>query len=143
MRKLLLALALLACLSQHAAAQAAFDKGYSTWTAVGVFCTTGTAVQLNATRQIPGFIIGGYRVNNLDGADSVHLGHDQSVSTHTATAAALARHGERLASGGSITYELGLNQDLADQPDVELWCRAVDAAGAAAVLLNFVTFGYK
>ena len=129
--------------ADRAWSQAAFDKGYSTWTVVGVFCTTGTRVQLNATRQLPGFLIGGYRVNNLDGADTLYVGHDRSVSTNTASAIALARLGERVVSGGSATYELGLNQDLADQPDVELWCMAVDAAGAAAALVNLVTFGYK
>lgn len=124
-------------------AQSAWDKGYSTWTAIGIFCTTGTSVQLNATRQLIGFNIGGYRINNLDGADAVYVGNAPSVSTFSATAVALAQLGERIASGGSTTYELGLNPDLADQPDVELWCRAVDAAGTASALLNLVSFGYR
>lgn len=143
MKKLLLTVGLLAAVSGTSHAQSAWDKGYSTWTVVGVICTTGTAVQLNATRQIIGFTIGGYRINNLDSADAVYIGHDLNVSTHSATTVAMNRLGERVNSGSSVSYEIGHNPDLSDQPDVEVWCRAVDAAGAGAVLLNLVTFGYK
>ena len=141
MKKLLVFVLLLT--ATRANAQSAWDKGYSTWTAVGIYCTTGTSVQVNATRQIIGFNIGGYRINNLDSADSVYIGSDISVSTDTSSAVKLARLGERVSSGGSVSYELGMNAELANQPDVELWCLAVDAAGTASALVNLITFGFK
>ena len=144
MKKLLLLLTLLLPrAAQAASGQSVFIKGDSTFTATAVYCTTGTSVQLNSTRQIIGFIPSRYTIRNNDGADTVNIGHDVSVSTFTDNATVLARYGYPLTSASTVTWELGINPDLANQPDVEIWCRAVDAGGAASVLISLVSFGYK
>lgn len=150
MRKTPLALGLsLFCLmlfnseAEAVSGEAVYDKGYSTFTATAIACTTGTTVQLNATRQLIGFNVAEYRLQNTDGADSVYIGQTPSVSSFTVPAVAMAAFGEPLSSGSNRTWLVGSNPALADQPDVELWCIAADAAGAAAVIMSVVSFGYR
>lgn len=142
MKKLLLTLGLLLLGGGAANAQDVYDKGYSTFTAAGVFCTTGTSVQLNiSTRAVPGFNIGGYRIINLDSADAVYIGQSASVSTTSTRAIDLAVLGERISAAGSSTFAVGRHPDTA--APVGIWCMAADAAGAASALLNIVSFGYR
>jgi len=142
MRKVLLLLALLPA-TAYADKGAAWDRGYSTFTVTGVYCTTGTSVQLNATRQVAGFIPALYVLYNNDGADTAYIGHDVSVSTFTDNAAVRARRGYPLAAAIAREFKVSVNPDIADQGAIQLWCRAVDAAGASAVFITLMTFGYR
>lgn len=145
MRKFLLfaALFLAAPVVTKAQSGVVWDKGYSTFTVTGVYCTTGTAVQLNGTRQVQGFVPALYVLDNNDSADTAYIGHDVSVSTFTDNAAVLARRGFPLRTAAQREFKVGLNPQLTDQPDVELWCKAADAGGAAAVLISLMTFGWR
>jgi len=114
-----------------------YDQGFTTWTVVGVTCSTGTAIQLNSTDQLPGFLIGGYRVQNQDPADAVWLGANSSVSTDTASGFL----GEKLVADGNTPLTLGKGRED-NRPLVPLWCKAADAAGAAGARLSLAIFGY-
>ena len=144
MKKFLLALLMFAAGDVCAqSGQAVYDKAYSTFTVVGVMCTTGTSVQLNSTRRVAGFTIAEYRLYNADSADSVYIGGNVAVTTFTSSAAGLANFGETLATAVSRSWRVGINPDVADQAANPIWCRAADAGGAAAVALSLTTFGYK
>lgn len=121
-------------------AEAVFDVGYSTGLPIGVICTTGTVVQINATRPT-GFTgkVVGYRVQNQDSADSVWNG-GPNVSTTTTTSADLTNLGERLVAGADAPFPLGY--DYQNSRDARLYCRAADSAGASGVVLSVYWFGY-
>lgn len=140
MKKLLL-LAGMLLYAGSAHATPSFEVGYSTGLPRGVFCTTGTAVQINATRPA-GFFgkVAGYRVQNQDSADSVWIG-GVSVSSTSTTSTDLAVLGERLVAGADGTYMLGVDYQ-GGGIEVPLYCRAADAAGTAAALLSIFWFGY-
>lgn len=118
-----------------------YDKAHSTFTAVGVNCTTGTVVDL-APANSGGMIITAIRFQNQDSADSVWLGN-LSVSTSTVSGDSTANLGEQLAGGSpgdSVVWPVGY--DSKRSALIEIGCRAADAAGANGVMLNRVTFGY-
>lgn len=123
------------------AAQPTYEIGYTTTTPKGVICTTGTVVQLNATRPT-GFVarVAGYRIQNQS-SSSVWIGGAQ-VSTHTATAAALAVLGEKLVAGANVTFHLGYDAGRTGLPLTPIYCRAEDAAGSSAAVMSVAWFGY-
>lgn len=128
-------------LAGEARASGSFDIGYTTFTQSGIFCTTGTVVQINLTRP-DGFaaVPVGYRIQNQDSADSVWLGK-VDVTTHTSTAANLLDLGEKLVAGADTTFQVGIDHRNTGAR-VPIYCRAADAAGAAAVLLSVLWFGF-
>lgn len=134
MKKLLLLVGIL-FLARSARAEAVFDVGVTSHAVTGVVCTTGTVVQINLTRPT-GFAskVTGWRVQNQDSGDSAWIG-GLSVSTSAAS-----NLGFRLVAGDDVTYPLGYNPINSAEPP--LYCRAEDAAGAAAVLLSVEWFGY-
>ena len=111
----------------------------SSATVSGVICTSGTAVQLDVqilANQLLGYDRAWVRLQNQDASNDAFIGFDSAVSTHTGTAAARTRLGERLYSaGGSATYNVGRL--------TKIWCRAADAAGASGLALSIAQFGYK
>lgn len=128
--------------SAHAQAKPAFEIGYSSAMPIGVRCTTGTVVQINLTRPT-GFnaIVAGYRVQNQDDTDPVWIG-GVSVSTYSATAAALGALGEKLTAGADGTYPLGRDYNNGTATRIPLYCRAADAAGVSGAILSVYWFGY-
>lgn len=141
---LLLAVAMLGLSPGRARAQSqpTFEIGYTTWTTVGVPCSTGTAIQLNGTRPT-GFVqnVAGYFIQNQDATDSIWLGDSPSVSTHTATAAALAALGLRLIAGDSYPIHLSKRRDSGIGL-VPIYCKAADAAGTSGAAMNVTWFGF-
>ena len=140
--KLLALAALLALMprSSHAQGEAMFSKGHSTWTAVGVNCTTGTAAAI--TISTVGFITSGVRITNQSSTStySVWLGPTMYVSTKTLTGDAAALRGEKLAPGSSGVWELGY--DSRGQVRPKIFCLAADQAGGNTVPLSIAIFGY-
>ena len=129
-------------MSAQASPEPSYEIGYTSAIPTGVRCTTGTVVQINLTRPT-GFnaIVAGYRVQNQDDADAVWIG-GVSVSTYSATAAALTALGEKLTAGSDGTYPLGRDYNNGTAARIPLYCRAADAAGAAGAILSVYWFGY-
>ena len=115
-----------------------YTKGFSTFTVTGVVCTTGTAV--NVTQRISGYNLGGLRIQNQD-TNAAWIGFNSSVSTTTTTGANRTNLGERLDAGANGVWAIDYNSD--DRVQVKTWCKAADAASAAAVSLSITAFGYK
>ena len=131
----------LSCGEAQAGEQPTFEVGYSSFAVVGVRCSTGTAIQINATRPT-GFTAtpAGYRVQNQDSADTVWIG-GVSVSSDTSTGGALTNLGEQLTNGSSGPY--GVAKDYRSAAAlVPVYCLAADAAGSAGAVLSVVWFGY-
>lgn len=131
----------LSCGEAWAGEQPVFDVGYSSIAVVGVRCSTGTAIRVNATRPT-GFTanLAGYRIQNQDGADAVWIG-GVSVSSDTSAGGALTNLGEQLTAGSSGPY--GIAKDYRSAAGlIPLYCLAADAAGAAGAVLSVVWFGY-
>ena len=124
------------------AASQDFDKGYSTWTVAGVYCTSGTAAEISGS--IDGFNIAAYRLINQDTTAAVWLGYSSSVSTGTALVATGvdSNLGEKLAAGESGVWNVGKNPDIG-LALLKLYCKAADAAGATGVRLSRALFGWK
>ncbi len=145
MKKLLYTLCLMAGLSgaAHADGRPTFEVGYSSFSQYGVICTTGTAMQVNASDpgDRSGMRIAGYRVQNQDSADAVWLG-DVDVSTHTTNgnATAVTNLGEKLSAGADGPYPFWRDRD--GRSKVALYCLAADAAGADGVALSVFHFYY-
>lgn len=144
-KKLWMALGLMLLGGNAMAGELITDVGYSSFSVVGIKCSSGAvAVQLNASRPA-GFSanVGGYRVQNQDSADAVWIG-GVSVSTMPAvvTAASIANLGEKIASGSNSPVTLGKDYSRATSPLAPIYCRAEDAAGADGVIVSVFWFGY-
>lgn len=142
MRKLLAVAAFLGALLAAPRADAAnsiMDVGYSTFSAKGITCSTGTVIQINASRPT-GFTsnIAGYRIQNQDSADPVWIG-DVNVSSST-----VANLGEMLnggSPGDSVVYPVGKDY-ASDSQLVKVYCIAANGAGAAGATISVIWFGY-
>ena len=134
MKKLLLLAGMLFC-AGSAHAESVFDVGVTSHGVTGVACTTGTVVQINATRPT-GFTskVTAWRVQNQDGGDAVWIGGPAVSSS------ALSGLGGRLVAGDDAVFGLGYNPVLSANP--ALYCLAANAAGAAAATLSVEWFGY-
>lgn len=148
MKKILLLAALFAAplfpAAVHAAPMGAvWDKGYSTFTVVGVLCTTGTTVNLTATRRLSTFEPAEYVIFNS--SNTVYIGSNVNVSTWSLTTASLANFGFPIPVNTSRSFRVGRNPDLADQAVVNLYCQSADAGGfeGRANALSIMTLGYK
>ena len=140
MKKLLIAgILFFAIASKVSAEDLTYDKGYSTWSATGFRCSSGTSI--NMTTSLQDYNIGTYRIVNLDSADDVYFGHNTSISTRTAAGDSLTGLGERVAAGGSSTWDLGFN--IIENARVQIWCKAEDDAGAGGVVVSRAVFGYR
>lgn len=127
----------------EAKAGPSFEVGYTTFAVTGVICSTGTRVQINATKpgNMSGVVVG-YRVQNQDATSAVWLG-GISVSTHATNGAAtpLSTLGEKLTAGANAPWALGKDPNRASVPLVPIYCLAADAATSGA-LLSVLWFGY-
>ena len=139
LKKLLFSLALLLGASGAARAEgeAYFHVGYSSTALTGVRCSSGTVVQLNATRPT-GYKakVVGYRVQNQS-TGSIWIG-GISVSTNV-----VANLGEMLGAGtpgDSGVWMAGY--DYRRNADVPLYCRAADNLGAAGGSISVSWWGY-
>lgn len=140
MKKLLLAVLVVAGLSVKAHAYTEiFDQGFSTWTVVGVKCSSGpTPTSIGG--GTPGFRISTYRLQNQDDTEAVWIGHDANLSSTTVSANTLARLGEKLTPNSNGTWNIGVSTASVR---LSLFCIAEDAAGAAGVILSKSVWSYK
>lgn len=126
------------------AVEATFEIAYSSFASVGVKCSTGTQVRINATRPT-GFTsnIAGYRIINQNATYAAFLG-GPSVSTSTAGTAAAndyANLGERVGPRASDPFPVGKGY-ISTGGLVPVYCMCEDAAGANGCILSVVWFGY-
>ena len=149
MKKLIIAAMLLAGLAGRALAfTETYDKGFSSFTVKGIVCTTGTTVNITADAQVStwtvmsGYNLGGFRIQNQDSADSMWLG-GQSVSTTTVSAAQKQYLGEKVAAGGNAVYAVSRDSYATSPGNVQIYCRAEDAAGVDGIIVSVALFGYK
>ena len=144
----ILALALGMFCGQAVAYQEVIEVNRSTATVGGVVCTTGTAIRVDLSPNLAyglmgsGFNRSGIRIQNQDSADSVWIGFSAQVSTLPAAANITPGHiahlGEQLAGGSP-----GQSAPFAFGRDIQIWCRAADAAGAAGAAISVMQQGYK
>lgn len=120
----------------HASGEAMFSKGHSTWSVVGVTCTSGTAADI--TGALTGYDISAYRLQNQHTAIAVWIGPDVLTSTDS-TKSTL---GEQLTAGSNGVWELGKNPDAANVA-IKIFCKAADSAGQQGVRLSRAIFGFK
>ena len=118
-----------------------FDVAYSTFGARGVCVTTGTVVQINATRPT-NFVarVAGYRIQNQDSADTVWIG-GVDVTTHTTNnnATAVANLGEQVVPGETTVWPVFKDSD---SNMVKLYAKAADAASTVCAMISVMWFGY-
>lgn len=133
--KILKALLFMACLAlmpkSAFAGTNVFESAVSSGTLspTVVRCSTGTAIRIDNLAN-PSGVKAWLRVMNQDASNKVWLGFDNNVSTNPAA----GNLGERLAAdGGSAVY--------AQSRDVQLWCKAADAAGASGCILSLAAWG--
>lgn len=100
-----------------------------------VTCSTGTTTRMDTAVYDGLFGTGlnrtGVRITNQDSADDVFIGFDTNVSS----AVTSAKLGERIQAGQDAPYAFGR--------DIQFWCIAADAAGAAGAITSFLQQGYK
>lgn len=143
MKKLLAVAAILSIFAVKAKAdgEPMFQVGYSSYSSVGVRCSTGTAIQINAS--VPAGSRGnvaGYNINNLDGSNKVFIG-GISVSTKTAVGDSISNLGAPIAANGSKTLLVGKDpRNLSAL--VPIYCKASDAAGSSGSVLAVEWFFY-
>lgn len=133
---LLLAIMALAPSFAHADGRPTFEVGYSTWGVSGVICTTGTIVNLSTDAYKPtGWHgkVAGYLIQNQDSADSIYLGGPDVDGTDGS--------GLKVAAGKSWSVYLGREKHNINNRS-HVYCEAESGAGAAAVQVVVVWFGY-
>ena len=118
-----------------------FDVAYSTFGTRGVCVTTGTVVQINATRPTNFKArVAGYRIQNQDSADTIWIG-GVSVTTHSTNnnATAIANLGEQVVPGETTVWPVFKD---ADADVVKLYAKAADAASTVCAFISVMWFGY-
>ncbi len=144
MKKLLLALGLLACFGATEAKAAGrtptFEVGYSTFSSYGAICTTGTVVNISTTPYAPSVAAGdvkgpwaGVLIQNQDSSDTVWFGNEDTNAT--------TGSGLKLGPDEEWVVYLGRHKDNTGSL-VPLYCEADSAAGTAGVQLFLMWFGY-
>ena len=142
MKKLAILAAILSLGAVKAMAQSpTFEVAYSTFATMGVNCTSGTVVNIVASRPTAfAANVAGYRILNQDSTNNIWLG-GISVTTHTTTDNGITNLGERLKPGESAVWPLYKDyKRLAAM--VPIYCKAADAAATSGVKISVVWFGY-
>jgi len=141
MKKIIFAALALVALCGDAKAEGFFDIGYSSVAFSAVRCTTGTVVQLNATRPT-GFSAGisGYRLLNQDSSPQsaeVWIG-GTSVSTSVFS---LDGFGYRLKAGESADIKVAKDYRRAGNP-VPIGCKAASSAAVGSLpIVSILWYG--
>lgn len=141
MKSILLGLALLCLGAVEAKADGSpiFTSGYSSYTVVGVRCSTNTTIQVNS--RPAGFTarVAGYRAFNPNVANVFFGG--QTINTATADGSDLTNFGRRLVTNVAETFWLGKSFATAS-PLIPFFCRAEDSAGSGGAVISVEWFGY-
>jgi len=143
LKKTLLSLLALVALSAPASAlENTLEVGYSSATNYGIFCTSGTVIQLNANlRDRMQHGVAGYRLQN-QGAEDVWYGFDVNMTTATAAGDDISELGTKLQPGDSSVEHVDKVPGESGKPTlIPLYCQAADASGADSEPVQISAYG--